>query len=256
MKLNDVKHNHSLTDLLKVILFALMMLLPFLDVGTRCAYVIANKNAYQSYSNEIVEQTALLNTSNIDSYYVNNQLITTYYDSTITYNNQSGIFGFSQITLDINELLNTTNVNYIGFRFYTSSTNMMRFYDSNGNEYTLQNANNTIGTFSYVVDMTTYNTKSIYNYRNANVNIYKIDKLDNVFQYSISQLENSQLYNWTTQTAIYSGVSTMTSQLGITGKIIPIILCYWLFITIIYILIDIVIKIFTILTHALGSKTA
>ena len=85
--------------------------------------------------------------------------------------------------------------------------------------------------------------------------VYTEQKLDNVFEYSLSKLESSELYNWTMQTAIYTGVSTMTTQLGITGNIIPIIVCYWFFMTIIYIIIDIILNLFKILTHMFNKKT-
>ena len=50
MKLEKAGHDHLLTKWLKVIIFSLLMLAPLISVGTRCAYVVCNKNAYQSAS--------------------------------------------------------------------------------------------------------------------------------------------------------------------------------------------------------------
>lgn len=251
MKLNDVKHNHSLTDLLKVLLFSIIMLLPFIDVAVKCGYVMFNKNAYQSYSNYTETKTTNVSLSttliNGQVYTINPLSYTTQMNQSVNYevyDNQTNAkeiyfpndnFQVIKITLATSSertrliLIDENNTQHNAFNIETPF-----YFKSNGiNDTTTQNVWYTITTLSYTTG-----------------------KLDNVFEYSVSQLEESQLYNWTTQTAIYSGVSQMTTQLGITTNIIPIIVCYWFFITIIYIILDIVIRLFTMLTHAIGSKTA
>lgn len=253
MKLNDIKHNHSLTDLLKVLLFSLIMLLPFLDVGTRCAYVIANKNAYQSYS-EVVETTTT-QLSDGDSF--NDGMMYTFAwngQMTGATNNKIDVLDGKTNIVDLFFAGETWKVDYFNPSYETTRTRLI-VYDTNGNQHNAfmwQEVSNTFYAYTKATSSTLKSNSSF----NVYINTYITSKLDNVFEYSVNKLESSPLYNWTTETAIYSGVSTMTTQLGIQGNIIPIILCYWLFITIIYILIDIVIKLFTILTHALGSKTA
>lgn len=49
-KLKLGKHDHSLTDILKVLLFAIVMLAPFFAILTECLYMICNKNAPTNYT--------------------------------------------------------------------------------------------------------------------------------------------------------------------------------------------------------------
>ena len=69
MKLKELKHNHSLTDLLKVLIFSILMITPLLSVATRCLYVICNKNAYQS-----AEIQSTYETYNIEYEYTSNEV--------------------------------------------------------------------------------------------------------------------------------------------------------------------------------------
>ena len=79
--------------------------------------------------------------------------------------------------------------------------------------------------------------------------------LDNAFEYSVNKLAESPILSWTQQTAIYTGVNTMTTQLGVSTPTIAMLIVYWFLLTIIYIIIDIIIKLFTWLTHMVGSKS-
>lgn len=128
MKLNDVKHNHSLTDLLKVLLFSIIMLLPFIDVAVRCGYVMFNKNAYQSYSGEPLEyETTQLTSVNemelYDSYMFSNAGS---YSSDI----DTKLIGYTNISnIETNNLAVKTSLeNGYYFRFtYTSGNKIYMF---------------------------------------------------------------------------------------------------------------------------------
>lgn len=257
MKLNDVKHNHSLTDLLKVLLFAIVMLLPFIDVFVRCGYVMFNKNAYQSYSGEQYEYENHF--TSINDVEMNSIL---HFDSSIAYSNQSNINSGRIYYTNVSDLYST----YTTLQSQLNEGTYFIYYvRSDNRQLYIYNDQNTL---LYSPNLTSIHTQfnfKILAFENNIVNVFPSlsevtqqdnNYLDNVFEYSVSQLEESSLYNWTTQTAIYSGVSQMTTQLGITTNIIPIIVCYWFFITIIYIILDIIIRLFTILTHFIGSKTA
>ncbi len=252
MKLNDVKHNHSLTDLLKVLLFSIIMLLPFIDVAVRCGYVMLNKNAYQSYSDTSAMTTTLVS-DNSQIIYGNNYMINLL-ESGSSYS--ENIF-FNSSTIDYDYLASSElSYDIIGIRFYPNNTHI-RFIEPNSSVHTYE-LNDEKRTYlnGQTFNLSSGNLVSLNQPVRFYMVTYTTGKLDNVFEYSVSKLEDSNLYNWTTQTAIYSGVSQMTTQLGITTNIIPIIVCYWFFITIIYIILDIVIRLFTMLTHAIGSKTA
>ena len=49
-KLTLGKHDHHLTDLLKGVIFATIMLAPFFAVAVECLYMIVNKNAPTNYT--------------------------------------------------------------------------------------------------------------------------------------------------------------------------------------------------------------
>ena len=84
---------------------------------------------------------------------------------------------------------------------------------------------------------------------------YTTDKLDNAFYYGVEKMTQSDLFNWTQNTAIYTGVKTMTDNLEIQTPAIAILITYWFILTVIYVIIDIVLKGFTTITHMImGNK--
>ena len=64
-------------------------------------------------------------------------------------------------------------------------------------------------------------------------------------------MTKSELFNWTQNTAVYTGIKAMTDNLQIQTNAIAILLTYWFILTIIYIIVDIVLKLFTTMTHLL-----
>lgn len=234
MKLKEIKHNHTLTDILKVFIFALIMLAPIAMIGTKCLYVICNKNAYQSYS-----QTKTL--TNIEQFE---------YMQYYQYDSNNNLYGFeNSYTLYINDININQNSSYTQLHYDNGTI----YYDYDDDSYTItfgnetENEPNVIFTFKY-------NTKigiveDYTQYKKINTNY-----LDNVFEYSVSQLEQSPLFNWTQNTAIYTGVETMNSQLGINNQAINILLVYWFLMIVIYIIIDIILKVYTILTHMITRR--
>ena len=81
------------------------------------------------------------------------------------------------------------------------------------------------------------------------------DTLDNAFYYGVEKMTESDLFNWTQNTTLYNGIKTMTDNLEIQTPAIAILLTYWFILTIIYVIIDIVLKGFTTLTHLImGNK--
>lgn len=266
MKLNDLKHNHSLTDLLKVLIFSILMLVPFLSVATRSLYVICNKNAFESYENQR-EVITKYETNEV------NTLTDLVIGRVYTYTENENFEYECRIGIEdilINEDIETYNFRTIATGYdKTIRTNYS--YNGTGNKsFTVIGMNTefnmytNINKINFIYGNTQYNT-------NVEAMIPLISKcndlpidfienengtLDNVFEYSIDRLAKSQYYNWTQNTAIYTGIETMTTQLGITGATIPILLTYWFMLTIIYVVIDIILKLFTALTHMLGNKTA
>ena len=72
-----------------------------------------------------------------------------------------------------------------------------------------------------------------------------------LFYNAVANMCNKPLFNWTTDTGIYTTINAMCSGLQIENGALPILLTYWSFITLIYIVFDLVIGIFTKITHLL-----
>ena len=250
MKLKEIKHNHTLTDLLKVFIFALIMLAPIGMIGTKCLYVICNKNAYKSYSDEYVEKYSQVNNS---STFIVGQEYLVAYDENST-NTSGGLINVSDTNLydyfapDINNRVIT------GINFVVETYARINLVFSDTTTLRINNWNETTTSFVFTYESTNIIGNVNIKYTNIYGIVWTTEKLDNVFEYSISQLEQSPLFNWTQNTAIYSGVATMNSQLGINSQAINILLVYWFLMIVIYIIIDIILKVYTVLTHMLTRK--
>ena len=73
----------------------------------------------------------------------------------------------------------------------------------------------------------------------------------NVFYTAVNNMNNSTLFNWTEDTAIYTALNSMLVglELGTGTTTLAILLTYWSLMTAIYIVFDIIIFCFTKLTH-------
>lgn len=267
MKINDIKHNHSLTDLLKVGIFSILMLAPLIAIGTTCAYAIVNKNAYISYSNfnkDNNEYEVLNNWNELiqgRTYrFSGNDTFTSLTNTTVQRFNVSNIQMIassqtSSMVLDIE-----TNCNGFGMWRDTSlGHNYIRFY--NDSAYITTGGFNSYSyvftfTFEGYYNMNTSNDLSYYTgnmFTESTLN-NNTNTLDNAFYYATEKMTQSDLFNWTENTAIYTGVSAMCTQLDIETNVIPILIVYWFILTIIYVIIDIVLKCFTTLTHMISKE--
>ena len=299
-KLPKVKHDHKFTDLLKVGIFSIVMLAPVGAIGVTCAYVVCNKNAYQSYSGtaerQEIQAQPLYPTNEFTNQ--NEMIINNYYyfslDYTINGTQQSktafingdtgtNIFRIVNIYTKSNFEANPINLkNYCNgyidyFDFNTdiqldanfvnllngdSDTDQI-FDISLNNTYKLYTEFNVSFIFQYLSDNDTFTNDFLSyceplpdEYQNYTITTTNVEEstLDNVFYYAVDQMQQSPLFNWTTNTAIFTGVEGMTSGMGINTQAIAILLTYWLICTAIYIIIDIVVKGFTWLTHLIGER--
>lgn len=245
IKPDSNKHDHKWTDLLKVGLFSILMSAPLISVGVKCAYVALNKNAYQSYSGTTKPQEEYVNT----------------YDMVL---NRDYLFQGKQGTKtnDLSEstnyiiassiIYNATEYHDVKIGFYRNSPSTDTYlYVRNVSDSTLI-FDTTIfpsTTFSYkYVSSSGINSTNLDDYFYEIV-LTNVDKLDNVFTYAVNDIANNSLFNWTQNTAIYTGVNAMTTNLDIVNPTIAILITYWTLLTIIYVIIDILLTGFIYLTH-------
>ena len=205
------------------IIYCFLLFAPLFSILFSCLYVVFNKNAYKSYGSlNIQKKTQTLELKQNLLYemkWINNHTGQT--------NNSTIIIEYA--TLDVADV----NENGKYFRF-----------NDNGN-ITIQDANQTtIQTITPLDNDFTFTPTQNYNLAQQPWFIsYSItsttDKLDAVFEYSLTKVENSAVYNWAKDTGTYTVMETTTTGLGIDNTFLPMLLTYWLIVSVIYFIYDI-----------------
>lgn len=224
------------------IIYGFLLFLPLFAITVTCGYVIFNKNAYQNYEAKQIEKFTRVSISN-------NLLIENRdYQITITqsFTNGTSIVYYNEIDPNF---INTfdSNYTYVGFRL-TGNANLV-LIDSNEQTHSYWN----YFTQPNAIKQWTFNYKST-NQPNNLINetqLYLIDyhkeSLNHVFYTSIELVEQSNLFNWAENSIIYTGMTEFTTSLSITNTFIPLLLTYWLIISLVYFIYDIVLIIFNVL---------
>lgn len=84
----------------------------------------------------------------------------------------------------------------------------------------------------------------------------KANALVNTDLYSQAEqlMLSNNIISWVNTTAIYTAINNMFTGLNITSQTITYLLTYWMMITAVYVVIDIVIETFVYLTHWFTDK--
>lgn len=215
------------------IIYSFLLFMPILAVGVACLYVVFNKNAYQSYTQ--TEQPQIVTITS------NKQIVpgqTYYFRPNTTNGGNQVIYHLSNISITLpnpNPGYKTNNISFI----YSSGRGAFRYFDDNNNQVGETNWETFNQEFHATVD-------SIYlrettNNLNATVETFKdvTQKLDNVFYIQLERLESSTLFNWTKDTGTYTVIHNTTTALGITNTYMPMLLTYWMIVSVIYFIYDI-----------------
>lgn len=166
------------------LIYGLLMLAPILAIGVKCGYVMLNKNAYQSYSNQYVEKTSKLNS---------NTTLVDGIDYTFKYNqstdtNIQKVF-YNDISINWQDYGYSGNDELDGFgiRYYAGNQSIFLYSGDNAPSQILQNVWG-----STLKEFTINKKNNLSTNDNTNYNIYQIfittDKLDNVFYYAIDEI--------------------------------------------------------------------
>lgn len=84
---------------------------------------------------------------------------------------------------------------------------------------------------------------------------YNVEPLEiNVMETAINDTINGSLMNWVQNTAIYSTINGLFTGLNVDNNLLINLLTYWLMLTAIYIVFDIIIETFIYITHILEYK--
>lgn len=230
------KKSHETT--IGKIIYGFLLFLPLLAIGVTCGYAMFNKNAYQSYTGEQkIENIQYLNTATPDTLPTGNS-VTYYFTKNVNShdNSNTGWFNYENISIP--------NINPNGYRFRirfaqrdiqiqtgVNSYSYAQFQDFTFNLVSFDN-NDTGLTYATNMYFITYSSTK---------------ELDNVFYYSVNKITQSELFNWSQNSIIYTGMSNFTTALSITNTFVPTLLTYWLIISIVYFMYDIVLMMLTIL---------
>lgn len=237
------------------IIYGFLLFMPLLAIGVTCITCFWNKEvtadtetAEISYKYESNEVNSAIDLINGHSYTFTLQQAPTQQQYISTASSVYNIPNFTNFKLDADAL----NNHYIRIDL---RSNQIIFRDESYNA--ILTINFTAITFPYSFDLKLVNyvssintdytnySKSTYN-EIESVNIISTPQdfdVKNIFYYSIDKVQQSPLFNWAENSAIYTGMTATCNTLNITTTFIPLLMTYWLIISVIYILYDIILVI-------------
>lgn len=222
-------------------LYAILMLLPVFFIGVRCAYVVFNKNAKDSYSDKYIESAQVITATN---QLVTNTEYTLKVNFTTTGNNIASYrYYYSNINVDWVDF-GAQDRDYYSFKIFRLGNNnnyyVWVYYDStNHQQLTISNANMPILTFVYTQIDTSNSEAGIGG--TLSTYIYKVSTLDNAFIYSVNQLNDVPLFSWAKDSFLVEPFSYITGLFGVESTSpINTMLSYWLSVSIIWLVFDLV----------------
>ena len=215
------------------------MLLPFFAMGVTCGYAMFNKNAYQSYYGDTINDERIIDVS-VDDFVQTK----TYY---IQVNNVSVENSLSNSTFYCSYIKNlSTNTVYDmtiydRIRFFKNAnttqvyTQILRIDD--GTSITL--SVNNLFEFTYV---STSTNGAISDY----LNFYEIEYIDEsylseVFYYSVDRVKESPIFSWAYNSFLATPIVYITSLFSIpVNHLVVQLLSYWLAISVIWLVFDLI----------------
>lgn len=232
---NQDKKPHE--SIIGKIIYGFLLFMPLLAIGVTCSYAIFNKNAYQSYYGETINEENFITidknklTSENTYYFISNPIAQTETTSVTIYVND--------LTRNNQSLPTCNNIRFV----YQNNVNYIFYY--NDGTYLGENNLNTSSInvkFDFVYSTQIINLNSVYN-KFYYLEYKELSFVSEVFYYSIDKVQQSPLFNWAEKSAIYTGMTTTCNALNITTPFIPLLMTYWLIISVIYILYDIILVI-------------
>ena len=249
------------------IIYGFLLFAPLINILVTCMYVTFNKNAYESYSgteeiqNVEIEYKYQSNEVETKEDLVTGNIYQFDYDFTqASVTSTTLLFECKQIWFDFVETNNYPNQTIVigdgvtVFRInliYSSS--IIRFgiyYANNTNQYYMLQKASYISNVKFIYYP--YNTETVGNnylqyikytdyneIENVTITQTQKQELDNAFIYGTQKTEDSNLFNWAKTTGTYTVLNNVTTSIGITNTFIPMLMAYWLLISVVYFLFDI-----------------
>lgn len=253
------------------IIYGFLMFAPLLAILTSCAYTIFNRNAkettnieYYEYQTNEIDITSQDPKSQIISgnvYKVNLQ------DSSFTTTSTNALVIGACYVVKNNVYYNYNKLQQYrlsNFRYNATVNHILFSVLGYVNENTVSNVGgfnneNLLADELYIVpneltDRTQLiNSKilSISDKTRFNIKNIKQDKAVNNIYYAMNQIEQEPIFNWAKNNDIYKGIKEVCDKMSITNTFYPMILSYWLIISTVYFIYDIILIIFHILHNSI-----
>lgn len=223
------------------IIYGFLLFMPLIAIGVTCGYAMFNKNAYKSYGDSYVQQYNEITSE--ENIIVNQQYLITYKEVQGGYYTPTQFY-YSDIDIDWYDYRGTdTNHIYVAFgiRGYQFPNTIWVYYYDNNNTLQhdiVQEWGDEIKTIYFTLDSFVIGGTGTKPYDLFMLN-YKTISISDVFYYSVDKVTGSPLFNWAQNSVIYTTTNTTCNALSITTPFIPLLMSYWLIISIIYFLYDI-----------------
>lgn len=242
---NDNKQKkHKGENIIGKIIYGFLLFAPLLNILFTTLYGTFNKNAYRSYSGEAIgekQYTYLTTQDTIDT-------TTRYYLDLNRYTQppQNSQMYIENVIVENQGQLSNANVtnleSYPQYRVvsYTGQNKIEYYGIQNASSTWLFSGNPT--TEKYTISFNIVNITSGPDWWKPllyTVNATSLTYIDNAMELGIYKTEQSNLYNWSKETGTYTVLENTCNLLGITNTFTPMLLAYWLIISVIYFIYDI-----------------
>lgn len=270
-----VKHDHTLTDIIKVGIFALFLILPILVFLPNCLYYGFNEHAtntetttinYKYQSNEVntLNDLVIGNLYHLDSLNIQYSQDTTL---NFSLNIVSGLFDDFEYTDEPLYDYDFTNYEVLGNLFLSIDSDNLYIQFQNNSlvaiSFNYVNITDVIFSISYQND-NSFNDYLVHNdilpsYTDFNViesvSVNTDDTITDKVAYAWQRMWETPMLNWTNNNSFKFTINAFTNVFGITPESkMANYLTYLLVITCIYLVFDIVLTLTTKLTHLINAK--
>lgn len=225
------------------------MLLPVFAIAVTCAYVIFNKNAYQSYYGETINEQEYVNVE-LDDIDVGDYI---YYIVSPGLTTQENIGNYNYIYVDILSFNDTSYQSINNPSFDPVECNSMRilrnndgtiyyeFYHQNDSAYYVVRNNVQVNISFYYEGISTQSDLSFLNPYFFRLESNNYSYLDNVFYYSIDKVEQSPLFCWAYDSFLTAPIEYIVVLFSMpVDSPVVLMLSYWLTISIVWLCFDLI----------------
>lgn len=222
------------------------MLLPVFAIGVTCAYAIFNKNAYQSYYGDTINEINYVATETEDLQ--RNKEYKMFDYPTLTESGWQDYFicGNNFQIIRTSTEFDPTNIVKFGFYVASSRTSVL-FYTANNTlvkEYYFD-VNPTLQfsfTFESFERRYTFNHLQLMSDDFLNEVQYNSNSfVSEVFYYSIDKVQQSPLFNWAHDSFLATPITYITGLFGMSNDHVAVMfMSYWLAVSVIWLVFDIV----------------